>query len=393
MRILLLSSGSGSRGGGEIFLHYLSRGLVDAGHEVVVWLPAHARMNELAEKCAASARVIRRDYRNTYDYGGRSLATWFNWGLSAQLANEWTELRPDVIHLNKQNLEDGLDLLRAVRLSGLPSVCTIHLTQTARYLGAQAPWLRDRIARDALSKYRGILIAVQEARRLELDSFLGGDVRTATIWNGVPLRDRGSLGALRASKRAELGLTDSDFLIVGIGRLVPQKRPFVFLDNAKMLVRLLPNAKFVWVGDGDLRDLWDERVRKEGLNFVLPPTGWQSDVLPYLLAADLLLHVADFEGLPLAVVEAMAAGLPCAVTKSFASEIELFDDTTVLFADDVEELGRQLRDQSRLAAIARAGRRLAEKRLTVEAMTQAYERLYLCVREEAARVVNEASRL
>ena len=61
MRILLVSSGSGSRGGGEIFLDYLGKGLADRGHQVLVWIPAHPRMDELAVKCARFARVTRRN--------------------------------------------------------------------------------------------------------------------------------------------------------------------------------------------------------------------------------------------------------------------------------------------------------------------------------------------
>src|SRR5262249_48443671 len=134
MRVLLVSSGSGSRGGGEIFLDYLGKELTVRGHEVVMWIPNHPRMDELAAKCGRFALVIRGDYRNTYDHRGRSLSTCFNRGVSHRIAREWKSLRPDVIHINKQNLEDGLDLLRAARKSTLPSVCTIHLTQTARYL-------------------------------------------------------------------------------------------------------------------------------------------------------------------------------------------------------------------------------------------------------------------
>jgi len=124
VRILLVSSGSGSRGGGEIFIDYLGKELKERGHDIVVWMPRHPRMDELAEKCARFARIIRADYLNTYDYPARSLSTCFNWGVSRRLAREWRALRPDVIHINKQNLEDGLDLLRAARLCALPSVCT-----------------------------------------------------------------------------------------------------------------------------------------------------------------------------------------------------------------------------------------------------------------------------
>ena len=336
MRVLLVSSGSGSRGGGEIFLDYLGKGLTDRGHEVLMWIPDHPRMDELAERCARFARIYRASYRNTYDYPARSLSTCFNWGVSRRVAREWQALRPDVIHINKQNLEDGLDLLRAMRSCLIPSICTIHLTQTARYLGARAGWLRDWIARRQLSRYEGVLVAVQEGRRLVLSDFLAGRVRTKTIFNGVALPDIASLRPMREAKRRELGLTDRDFLVLGLGRLEQQKRPLLFLRIAKELHKLIPTAKFIWVGDGKLAEEWNKAIGRAGLDGVVSCAGWRAEVQPYLLAGDLLLHVAEFEGLPFAVLEAMAAGLACAVTRDFAREIPLFTEENVLFVNEVE---------------------------------------------------------
>jgi len=72
-------------------------------------------MDELADKCSRFGRVIRTDYRNTYDYAARSLATCFQSSDFAANSREWKGLQPDMIHLNKQNLEDGLDLLAVPR--------------------------------------------------------------------------------------------------------------------------------------------------------------------------------------------------------------------------------------------------------------------------------------
>src|SRR5215813_2058900 len=102
MKVLLVSSGSGSRGGGEIFLDYLGKGLTDRGHDVMVWIPKHPRMDELAEKCTRFGQVVRADYCNIYDRRARSLSTAFNWAASNRIAREWRALRPDVIHINKQ---------------------------------------------------------------------------------------------------------------------------------------------------------------------------------------------------------------------------------------------------------------------------------------------------
>jgi hypothetical protein len=94
MKILLVSSGSGSRGGGEIFLNYLGGALAARGHSVMTWMPAHARMNELASQCAKFSQVIRAEFRNTYDHRSRSLATVFNARESDNVARQWAGLNP-----------------------------------------------------------------------------------------------------------------------------------------------------------------------------------------------------------------------------------------------------------------------------------------------------------
>jgi hypothetical protein len=187
MKILLASSSSGSRGGGELYLIYLGRALADRGHEVLLWCSSHERMDELAATFAKFGRVLRSKYRNTYDLPGRCVASFLSRKVPRQIAQEWCESGADFIHLNKQNLEDGLDLLRALRLCGVPSLTTIHLTQSARYLKAVAAPARDFVSRRALLAYPGLLVTVLENRRRDLADFIGDSPRIRMIANGVPL--------------------------------------------------------------------------------------------------------------------------------------------------------------------------------------------------------------
>jgi glycosyltransferase involved in cell wall biosynthesis len=376
MRVLLVSGGSGSRGGGEGFLEYLGMALTDRGHKVLMWIPNHERMDELATRCARFSSIIRSHYTNTYNYSARSLSTCFNWGTSRRIASEWDAIRPDVIHINKQNLEDGLDLLRAARFCVAPSLCTVHLTHTATYLRAKIAWLRDTIAYWQLRKFDGPFVAVQDQRAVMLREFLKHSVRVETVLNGVPRVDRGGAKHLRDSIRKELGVADQELLVLGVGRLVAQKRPSLFLRIAKELHERISTTKFVWVGDGILSDQWSQTVATEGLDKTVFCVGWQPNILPYLMAADLLLHVAEFEGLPLAVIEAMAAGLPCAVTHNICADIPLFNAENVLLADDVGKLAESLRIPSELARLSDAGIRLVDDRLSADQMAACYERLY-----------------
>jgi glycosyltransferase involved in cell wall biosynthesis len=377
MKILLVSSGSGSRGGGEIFLIYLGRALAARGHSIVTWMPTHRRMDELASQCAKFSKVVRADYANTYDHRPRSLATLFNVRKSGSIASQWVELKPDVVHINKQNLEDGLDLLRATRISGLPSVCTIHLTQTARYLRARGALLRDIVAWLALRRFKGIFAAVQDVRRKELSSFLGSGAKTMTIFNGVPRVDLADQQALRRSTRAELGVRDDQLLVVGLGRLVPQKRPFVFLEVAKKLCEQQHgHIRCVWVGDGELAREWNAAVGQAGLAQVVSCAGWKADVRPYLAAADLFLHTAEYEGLPFALIEAMSAGLPCAVSGTIAAELPFLHADNAIFYDTPGLLEHIMSRPQELRSIGEAGRVMVTQQFSDDAMAAGYEKLY-----------------
>src|SRR5690606_29577553 len=158
----------------------------------------------LANSFSAFGEVVRSRYTNTYDRWTRSLGSHLSFLTSARLAREWRRLGVDFIHLNKQNLEDGLDLLRAATWSGIPNLCLIHITQSARYLEGKFPSIRDCIARRALCSYPGLLVTVSENRQRDLLQFIGSTPRVRVVPSGVQLPDLNRRPALRNAKRAEL---------------------------------------------------------------------------------------------------------------------------------------------------------------------------------------------
>ncbi len=376
MKILLASSSSGSRGGGELYLVYLGRALAQRGHAITLWASTNPRMDELANTFSGFGEVLRSDYENTYDQRGRSIASYLNFGAARKVAAVWREAAPDFIHLNKQNLEDGLDLLRAARLCGVPNLATIHLTQSARYLRAKLAAPRDFVARRALREYPGLLVTVLENRQRDLTDFLGDSPRIRMIPNGVPLFDLTRRAAVRAAKRAELGFGESDQLFIAVGRMVPQKRPLVFLEKAERILQTLPEAKFLWVGDGGLSGEWDARVAAKGLGHSIRRLPWHNDVQSLLLAADVFLHVAEFEGLPLAILEAMSAALPCAITANLLGEMPFMTAENSLAVGEDDSWIEKLHDPAALRERGATARRLAEERFSFEKMAESYEALY-----------------
>lgn len=376
MKILLVSSSSGSRGGGELYLLYLARALVERGHEVILWAAIHERMDELCASFAAIGRVVRADYTNMYDRRLRSLASHLDIAGARAVAASWRELAPDLVHLNKQNLEDALDLQRAARIAGIPTLTTIHITQSAAYLRARNAGLRDWVSRRALARFPGLLVAVLGQRAADLHTFLGPEPRIRTVANGVELYDLTERPAIRERKRAELGMAPEATLFAAVGRMVPQKRPLHFLEHAARILRHLPGARFVWVGDGPLCEEWDAWVARERLGHAIQRIGWQRNVRDFLFAADVFLHTAEFEGLPLAILEALSAELPCAVTPNLLTEMPFLNAGNSISLAEEAVWSAALRDPGRLREIGRSGRRLAEERFSFSRMAAEYEALY-----------------
>lgn len=376
VKILLASSSSGSRGGGELYLLYLGRALAHRGHTVKLWASRHSRMDELSNSFSGIGEVIRSRYRNTYDHRGRSLSSYGNILGARQAASEFRNAGVDFLHVNKQNLEDGLELLRAATASGVMNLCTIHLTQSARFLGARFAPVRDWVARRALLAYPGMLVSVLESRRQDLLDFIGPSPRVRTILNGVPLFDLTQRERVREAKRAELGIAERDLVFLAVGRMVAQKRPLLFLDMAERIHRLLPEARFVWVGDGDLAADWDHAVAHRKLQRMVRRVPWQPDVQPFLLAADAFLHVAEYEGLPLAILEALSAALPCVLTPNLRNEMPFLHDGNSIVIGDGDEWVQTLRDRAQMHLLGSAGRALAERDFSYARMAEQYETLY-----------------
>ncbi len=195
-----------------------------------------------------------------------------------------------------------------------------------------------------------------ESRKQDLARFIGNEERISVVPNGVPLFDLAKLRSLRRIKRTELQLDTEDFLFLALGRMVPQKRPMLFLELAEKIHAKIPQARFLWVGDGQLSEDWDQWVAERKLSKFIRRISWQPDVQPFLCAADVFLHVAEYEGLPLALLEAMSAGLPCAVKENLLAEMPFLNPANSISIGDDDSWITSLTDHEFLSKIGEAGR-------------------------------------
>ena len=377
MRVLLASSSSGSRGGGEIFLLTLAEQLAKLGHAPWLWASNHSRMNELCDRFESFGPVHRFPYQNTYDRRSRVIGALLDRPAARRVALHWQSLQPDVVHLNKQNLEDGLDLVAAAHRAGLPGVMTLHVTQSARQLGARFGGLRDFVTRSLLESYPGILVAIGRSRLADLQGFLNGSQRARLVENGVPIPATGERESWRREIRQKLGVNASDLLGIGVGRMVEQKRPALFLSLGEQLGRRIPHSRFVWVGGGPLEEWWQTELKRRGLDQQIATTGWVANPHPYYAAADFFLHTAHFEGLPLALLEGASWGLPIAVTPNLYADLDFLPELGALVADaDKPDWSDPLADPDKREKLGSRARALVISRFSSERMAKNYLDLY-----------------
>lgn len=123
---------------------------------------------------------------------------------------------------------------------------------------------------------------------------------------------------LRGEVRSELGLGDA-LAVMHVGRMVYAKNHAFLLDMFQALLRTEPTARLVMIGDGELRSEIEARAADlpEGSLLLL---GTRMDIPRLLQAADVFAFPSHFEGLPVTMIEAQAAGLPCVKSDTITDE-------------------------------------------------------------------------
>jgi len=116
-----------------------------------------------------------------------------------------------------------------------------------------------------------------------------------------------------------------DGFVGGVGRLCDQKAFHRILDIAPAILRQLPDTRFIFIGDGPLRGALENQAEKLGIQANVHWLGFRSDVAALLDAIDVLVMPSEFEGLPLALLEALARGCP-AVAHAVDGIPEVIDD-------------------------------------------------------------------
>lgn len=281
-----------------------------------------------------------------------------------KLRRVFRKFRPDVVHCHSSKA--GV-LGRVASLLVRPSPAAVYSPHAlAIPLGRQYLYI-ERLLR----KLAGRFIAVSDSEAGDIVHYqLASPDRVSVAY---PMVDCDYFSP--SADRDTCARATGPFTVMGVGRLTPQKDPLRFIAIVRRLQETMPGVEGVWIGDGELRETFEETAATApGPIRVVP---WQRDIRPFLSAADVLLSTSRYESFGYMVAEALALEVPVV-----ASRISGTSDILVgKFAGNMYEPGddagaaallkRVLQDPARTRQWAASAREMVRERFNSRSMREA----------------------
>ena len=337
--------------GGQNQVLQLVQGLGELAHAAV--LVAH-EAGELKRRAREGLRFIGFAPRSEFDVH----AAW-------QLAKVLRDVQPDVVHAHDP-MAISLAAMALQMKNGLPQ----------RPLVVAARRVDFHLKRHAFSRWKHSHVDIFIAASRVIASILQDDgiptERIEVVHDGV------SLGLVDkqpvVDAHATFWLPRGAPIVGNVAALAPHKGQKHLVAAAKSIVRAVPDARMLIVGDGELREPLERQIKDLGLERHVMLTGFRPDAVGLIKSFDVFVLSSITEGLGSAVLEAMAASRPVVATRAGGIPEAVIDGTTGLLvppndahalADAIVSL---LRDPERRERLAAAGRERVAAEFSVEKM-------------------------
>lgn len=289
--------------------------------------------------------------------------------------------RPTIVHLHllKARVLGGL----AARIARVPIVVeTFHGTQFVGYYPPPVTRLLIVLER-LLGRWMDAVVAVSDAVATELIRLKIAPVaKVHVILLGLELdgfqTGSGSGGGLRA----ELHLPAQAPLVGAVGRIAPIKGIEYFIEAARQIVQVIPDARFVLIGDGPQRQMLERKVTDARIGDKVWFLGWRKDVVQILPDLDVVVLPSLHEGTPVSLIEAMAASRAVVATQvGGVPDVVEHDRTGLLIPPrDSRAIARAvillLQDSERRHELGAAARRSVVGRFSLDRLEAEMEHFY-----------------
>lgn len=290
-----------------------------------------------------------------------------------RLRSLFRDLRPDVVHTHQ--IGALFHAGPAARLAGVPSI--VHTEHGKHYDRPRTRWVGRLAGRHAARFFcvSADIAAAVEAYRIAPRR------RIRVIANGIDterFRDRGEGLMVRES----LGIPPGAPVVGTVGRLSEVKRQDLLIRAFRQVLAGRPDAHLLLVGDGPWMDRLRELAAGLGLADRVHFAGYQGRPAPYLQAMDVFALSSQSEGMPLAILEAWAAGVPVVATRVGGLPELIDEDRTGVLVDFDDEaalagaLGGLIADPTAARRLGEAGRERVVSRFSLRTMADEYHRHY-----------------
>lgn len=310
-------------------------------------------------------------------------------GLVVRLVGLFKQIRPQIIHTHKY--KDNIACLLAAHFAGVAHIVRMVHGLPEPFDGLKGFKMSCYVALDrALSRIwarRFVAVSSSIADVLR-DKFVSE--RIICIHNGVDLERVQSINGKRAEVRSLLQLGANEMVIGTVGRLSSVKAQDQLLQAARQLIAAGHRIKVLLVGKGPMEQSLRELTESLGLADCVVFAGHQERVVDYLSAMDVFVLPSLSEGIPMALLEAMAVGCPVVATRVGGIPEVIENDVNGLLVDPADALSlanavrELLEDRSKALSFGDKGRARIEQEFSASLMAARMLGMYRSVLSDVA---------
>lgn len=227
----------------------------------------------------------------------------------------------DVVWFNDNNLCD-IHLLKAAKKYNVPiRICHAHNSAMEKN---KLKLFRHQWHSRSIEKYATDLWTCSDKAARWAYGRLWESRNVKEIPNAVDVEKFYYTEEKRACARRKLGVGDQ--LAIGhVGRFCEAKNHKFLLDIYSYIVTLCPDSVLILIGQGELREMIEQDIMARGLVSKVKLLGQREDVAEIIQGFDVMVMPSLFEGFPVAVVEAQAAGVPCVLSDTVTRKVDISD--------------------------------------------------------------------
>jgi glycosyltransferase involved in cell wall biosynthesis len=308
-----------------------------------------------------------------------------DWRTYRMLIARLRELKPDVVHTHSSKA--GIIGRWAAHRAGVPRIVhTIHGLAFTASTSAMVNGAYKMMERKAAPITHKIVCVADAMRDQSLAASIGTRDQYVTVYSGMETSPFLNPPVPREQVRQQLGLKPDDIAVGTIARLFHLKGHDDLMDIAPRICGEISNLKFLWIGDGLLRQQFEQRIAAMNLQdrFVLTGLVPPARIPELVNAMDILVHPSRREGLARALPQGELAGIPVITYDIDGNREALIDGESgfVIPPFDKDELADALlklaRDPSLRQSMGAKGREFALSRFDAKVMVSALEDVYRC---------------